>query len=172
MQLKTLFADETSRANTDFVLNIILQKPELLNELIDLVSLKEEPFSRRAIWVLDICDEGHPQLIEPFIGVIIENLTLGGHDAYKRHSLRILSRHKIPEIYEVEVFDFCLRIITGNEAAAPKFHAINILYQFADNVPGLKHEIIAAIEIGIQEGSVGLKNIGQKTLKKLNKLHT
>jgi len=67
MQLKTLFADETSRANTDFVLNIILQKPVLLNELIDLVSLKEEPFSRRAIWVLDICDEGHPELIEPLL---------------------------------------------------------------------------------------------------------
>jgi len=170
MQLKTLFADETSRANTDFVLNIILQKPELLNELIDLVSLKEEPFSRRAIWVLDICDEGHPELIEPFIGAIIKNLTLEGHDAYKRHSLRILSRHKIPEVYKVKVFDFCLKIVTGNEATAPKLHAINILYQFADNEPGLKHELIAAIEIGIQDGSVGLKNIGQKTLKKLHKL--
>jgi len=172
MQLKSLFADETSRANTDFVLNIILQKPELLNELTDLVFLKEEPFSRRAIWVLDICDEGHPELIDPFIGVIIENLTLEGHNAYKRHSLRILSRHKIPEVYKVKVFDFCLKIVTGNEATAPKLHAINILYQFADNEPGLKHELTAAIEIGIQEGSVGLKNIGQKTLRKLNKLHT
>jgi len=95
---------------------------------------------------------------------------LEGHDAYKRHSLRIISRHKIPEVYEVKVFDFCLRIITGNDAVAPKFHAMNILYRFAEREPGLKHELAAAIEIGIQEGSVGLKNIGQKTIKKLHKL--
>jgi len=172
MQLKKLFADETSRANTDFVLDIILQKHELLSQLIDIISQKEEPVSRRAIWVLDIYDETHPELVEPFIGTIIENLSTEGHDAYKRHSLRILARHTIPELYEVKVFDYCLKIVSGNEATAPKVHAMNILYRFAEREPGLKHELAATIEIGIQEGSVGLKNIGQKTLKKLNKLHT
>ena len=171
MQLKNLFADETSRANTDFVLNIILQKPELLNELIDLVFLKEEPYSRRAIWVLDIYDEGHSERIKPFIGLIINNLSFEGHDAYKRHSLRILSRHEIPETDEVKVFNYCLKIITGNEAVAPKYHAMKMLYRFSEKEPSLRHEVAAAIEIGIQEGSAGIKNIGLKILKKLNKLH-
>lgn len=170
MQLRDLFEAENSRANTDFVLGIILQKPELLSELISIVFKKEEPVSRRAIWVLDICDEQHPDLIKPFIEKIIENLSFEGHDAYRRHSLRILSRHEVPDAKEVKVFDFCLKTVTGNEATAAKFHAINILYRFAQKEPGLKHELIAAIELGIQEGSVGLKNIGQKTLKKLRML--
>ena len=90
MQLKSLFLDETSRANTDFVLDIIRQKPELLNELLDLIDLKEEPVSRRAIWVLDIFDESYPELVNPIVDRVIENLSLEGHDAYKRHSLRII----------------------------------------------------------------------------------
>lgn len=162
--------DETSRSNTDFVLGIILQKPELLSDLCDLIFQREEPVSRRAIWVLDICDEQHPDLVQPFLDIIIKNLSFEGHDAYKRHSLRILSRHEIPEIHEVKVFDFCLKIVTGNEPTAAKLHAIHILYRFTQKEPGLKHEVIAAIELGMREGSVGLKNIGQKTLKKLNNL--
>ena len=167
MQLRDLLEAENSRANTDFALGIILQKPELLDELVELIFLKQEPISRRAIWVLDIYDENHPDLIKPYIGKIIDKLSFEGHDAYRRHSLRILSRHEIPDAKEVNVFDFCLKTVTGNEATAPKFHAINILFRFAQKEPGLKHELIAAIELGIQEGTVGLKNIGQKTLKKL-----
>lgn len=170
MQLKSLFERENSRVNTDFVLGIVLQKPELLDELVELIYQKEEPVSRRAIWVLDICDEQHPELINPFLETIIKNLSFEGHDAYRRHSLRILSRHEVPDNKEVKVFDFCLKTVTGNEATAAKFHAINILYRFAQKEPGLKHELIAAIELGIQEGSVGLKNIGQKILKKLRML--
>lgn len=170
MQLKNLFDSETSRANTDFALGIILQKPELLNELVELVFLKKEPSSRRAIWVLDVCDEQHPDLIKPFLETIIKNLSMADHDAYKRHSLRILSRHEIPKIHEVFVFEYCLKMVTGNEATAIKLFAIHILYRFTQKEPGLKHEVIGAIELGIQEGSVGLKNIGHKTLKKLKKI--
>lgn len=168
MQLRTLFEAENSRANTDFVLGIILQKPELLNNLVELAFLKEEPISRRAIWVLDVCDEQHPDMVKPFVETVINNLSLTGHDAYKRHSLRILSRHEIPEMHEVKVFEYCLKVVTGNEATAAKLFAIHILYRFTQKEPGLKHEVIAAIELGIREGSVGLKNIGEKILKKLH----
>ena len=170
MQLKTIFEDRNCRANTDFVVDIIVQKPILLNELIGIVFEKEEPVSRRAIWALDVLDESYPKLVEPFIEDMIKNLSFEGHDAFKRHSLRILSRHQIPETYEVIVFDFCLKIVTGNEATASKLFAIHILYRFAEKEPEIMHELIAAIEIGIQGGSVGLKNIGNKTLIKLNKL--
>ena len=170
MELRSIILDETSRATTDFVIGFILKKPGLLKELVDLIYLKEEPVSRRAIWVLDLLGEEQPEMIEPFINIIIENLSLKGHDAYKRHSLRILSRHEIPELYEVKLYDYCLAILTGNEAVASKLHAMNILYRFVEMLPGIKHEVAAAIEIGIEGGSVGLKNIGNKTLKKLEKL--
>lgn len=170
MQFRKLFEDRNCRSNTDFAVNIILQKPELLNDLTDIVFEKEEPISRRAIWALDVFDESHPERIEPYLEKIIKNLSFEGHDAYKRHSLRILSRHQIPATHEVKVFDFCIQILTGKEATAAKLFAIHILYRFAENEPCIKHELIAAIEIGIQEGTVGLKNIGHKTLIKLNKL--
>lgn len=170
MQFRKLFEDRNCRPNTDFAVGIILQKPELLNDLINIVFEKEEPISRRAIWALDVFDESYPDRIEPYLEKIINNLSFVGHDAYKRHSLRILSRHQIPARYDVKVFDFCIQILTGKEATAVKLFAIHILYRFAEKEPDIKPELIAAIELGIREGSVGLKNIGHKTLIKLNKL--
>lgn len=172
VKIRSLFTDETSRATTDFVIRFLMKEPQLLDELLDLIYLKEDPVSRRAIWTLDIFGEEHPEMVEPFIQRIIENLPLDGHDAYKRHSLRILSRHKIPELYEVKVYDYCLTILTGKEAIATKAHAMHILYRFAKMEPGIRHEVTAAIEIAIEYGSTGLKNIGNKTLKRLKKLNT
>lgn len=43
MQLKELFANETSRANTDYVKNIIYQEPGLYEELFELELKNKEP---------------------------------------------------------------------------------------------------------------------------------
>lgn len=169
MQLKDLFTDETSRPNTDFVLGIIRQKPELYDELAELVFSKEQPYARRAIWVFDLYDELHPEQTD--LEQIINNLSTDDHDALKRHSLRILSRHEIPEDQKVKAFDFCLQILTGNEAAAPKVFAMEIMYKIATAEPGLAHEVTSATELAVTEGSAGVKNKGGKILRKLNKIN-
>jgi hypothetical protein len=170
MQLKDLFTDETSRTTTDLVLDIIRQKPGLISELADLVFKKEEPYARRAIWVLDVYDESHPEQTKQFLERIINDLSLDDHDALKRHSLRILTRHELPEEKKIKVLDFCLAILAGNEAAAPKVYAMDILYRIAMEEPGLSHEFISAIELAMAEGTAGVKNRGKKILRKLNKL--
>ena len=169
MQFKELFANETSRANTDYVKDIIYQKPELYQELFELVLENEEPYSRRAIWVFDSCDEEIPGVAIPFLPRLIDNLEKFEHDGLKRHSLRILSRHVIPEKQTVVVLNFCFKMLTLFEAAAIKVHAMQILYEISQKEPDLKPELISAIEMAIQEGTAGVKNRGDKMLKKLRK---
>ena len=169
MHLKDLFANETSRANTDFVKDLIYQKPELYEELFELVIKNEEPYSRRAIWVFDACDEEYPGVAVPYLPVLINNLENFDHDGMKRHTLRILSRHEIPKNQIVKVLDFCFTMLKLFEAAAIKVHAMQILYQITLKEPELKPEAYAAIELAIQEGTTGVKNRGMKMLRKLSK---
>jgi hypothetical protein len=91
------------------------------------------------------------------------------HDGMKRHSLRILSRHEIPETQTVQVINFCFKMLTLFEAAAIKVHAMQILYTISQKVPEIKPELISAIELSVQEGSTGVKNRGFRMLKKLYK---
>ena len=169
MQFKELFANETSRANTDYVKDIIYQKPELFEELFELVLKNEEPHSRRAIWVFDSCDEEFPGIAKHFLPQLIDKFDTFGHDGLKRHSLRILSRHEIPEESEVKVLNFCFQMLTLFEAAAIKVHAMQILYNLSQKEPELKPELVSAIELAIQEGTAGVKNRGHRMLKKLRK---
>lgn len=169
MHLKDLFEHETSRANTDYVKNIIYQKPELYEELFELVLQNKDPHSRRAIWVFDACDEELQGVAKPFLPKLIENLDKFTHNGMKRHSLRILSRHKIPDDQLVKVMDFCFKMLTLFEAAAIKVHAMQILYNISQKVPEIKPELISAIELSVQEGTTGVKNRGFRMLKKLYK---
>lgn len=169
MQLKELFANETSRSNTDFVKELIYQKPELYEELFELVIRNEEPYSRRAIWVFDACDEEYPGVAKPFLPHLIDKFDHFNHDGMKRHTLRILSRHQIPEDKEVKVIDFCFDMLRLFEAAAIKVHAMQILYNISQKEPDLKPELYTAIELAMQEGTTGVKNRGAKMLKKLAK---
>lgn len=169
MNLSSLFSEQTSRRQTDWVVTILSQRPQLLTELFRIIYSYNEPESRRAIWALDLLDEKEPELVEPFINEIIEQLKFNVHDAFKRHSLRILARHTLPEESLTRVFDFCLEIVTGNEATAAKVHAMDILYKLAKSEPALTNEVEAAISLGSAEGSPGLKNCGAKMLRKLRK---
>ena len=48
MILDELLLREQSRANTDFLVDIVLKNPDLFNELWALVMRNEDPISRRA----------------------------------------------------------------------------------------------------------------------------
>ena len=168
-QLKDLFADETSRAITDYAIALIHKKPELCEEVVKIVFKNEEPYSRRAIWVMDSFDEENSGTARPYLNTLIDHLKTFGHDGMKRHSLRILSRYRIPEDRIVEVMDFCFSMLTLYQAAAIKVHAMEILYRLSHRVPEIKHELAAAIEMSMTEGTAGVKNRGAKMLKKLQK---
>lgn len=169
MQLKELFINENSRANVDFVSNIICRKPELYQELFELVLLNQEPVSRRALWAFDVCDLENPGWAQPYLETLIDKVSTFNHDAFKRHTLRILSRNQIPENKTVKVIDLCFGMLEQHQPAAIQVHAMQILYRLSRKEPGLKQELATAIELAIRVGTTGVKNRGERILKKLTK---
>ena len=160
-----------SRNNVDFVGNIVLTKPELFDELFKMVLGNREPLSRRAIWSLDYCAELQPDLLdENKLRLLIESIPNYAHTGLVRHSLRILTRYKIPESHTGKLISLCFDLLLEPKTTiASKAWCMDILYNFSEKEPLLKSELIAAIEFQQENASAGIKNKSRKILSKLYK---
>jgi hypothetical protein len=168
--LNDLLMVENSRRNTDLIADIVVNKPELFDELVEIYLRNEEPVSRRAVWVVDTVAEKLPKLLEPWLESIAEALPRFEHDGLKRLSLRMLTRSPLPQKYFGELMNICFAwLISPKESVAVKVYAMEVFYRLSEFEPELKKELADSIEWRITEGTPGFKNRGVKTLKKLYK---
>jgi hypothetical protein len=65
----------------------------------------------------------------------------------KRHLLKLISMHEIPEIYLSFLLGYCLRCFTSaGETIAVRVHAMQILYNISEKEPGFKPELFSIIQ--------------------------
>jgi hypothetical protein len=168
-ELLSLISRENSKANAEFVGEILEKKPYLMDEVWKVLFELKEPESRRAAWIIDKATEKNPDRILPHLAQLIELFPFFRHDAYKRHSLRMISRIHIPAEYDPDLVNFCFDwLLSPTEAVAVKFHCMNILYEISKRLPEIKRELHDTINIQIMEGTPGFKSIGKKIMKKLS----
>lgn len=168
--LRDLLLIETSRRNTDLVADIVVKRPELFAELMELYLANEEPVSRRAAWVMDIATEHSPELVLPYLDRIVENLDRFLHDGLKRESLKVLSRSPLPEKESGTLMNLCFEwLVAPKESVAVKMYAMEILYRMSESEPALKRELADSIEWRMQEETPGFRSKGRKLLVLLNR---
>lgn len=166
--LEELLLIETSRRNTDLVADLIYQKPDLFDALLNIYLRNEEPVSRRAVWVIDTVTEKNPELLLSCTGLIIEKLPGFSHDGMKRQSLRILTRADLTSDQMGSLINLCFEWLTSRkESVAVKVYAMDILYKISQAEPDLKKELADSIEWRIAEETPGFRSKGRKILKKL-----
>jgi hypothetical protein len=169
-KIEELLSIETSRRNTDMLADLIYQKPELFDEFVAIFLRDEEPVSRRAAWVVDTVSEKFPELLFPYLPVIVEKLSSFSHDALKRHSVRMLSRSPLPHEKLGPLMNICFDWLTSAmEPVAVKVWCMEILYRISQSEPDLRKELADSIEWRMEEETAGFRNRGMKILKKLNK---
>ena len=170
MNVATLLLEEHSRAQTDFVAKVIFNHPALFLELWKLFMANEEPVSRRAAWVIDVCSEKNPEWIAPLLNELIETIPAFSHDALKRHSLRILARSPLPAEKLGELATTCFNLLMlRNESVAAKMYCMEILYRISEMEPELKPELSDSISFQMVEGTPGIRSCGNRLLKKLSR---
>lgn len=158
-----------SRANVDFVRDIVLSTHGLFDRLFEMVVANEEPLSRRAIWSLDYCTEKNPDLLTDYHKMqLINNIHNFSHQGLIRHSLRILARYEIPEAISGKFLNLCFdMLLNPNTSIAAKAWCMDIIYKFSEKETELKAELIAAIEFQQENASAGIKNKSKKMLREL-----
>ena len=166
--IEELLMAESSRRNTDLVADLVLQKPELFGQLVHIFLKDVRPVSWKAGWVADVVSERRPDLLEPYIEVIVSRLETLAYDSVKREALRMLVRSPLPKEQLGQLITLCFDWLTSSkEPVAVKMFSMEILYRISQQEPEMKKELADSIEWRMQEETPGFRSHGRKLLKKL-----
>ena len=168
--LEEILLREQSRANTDFLIQALVEKPSLFDDFWSILMKNTDPVSRRAAWVIDYFTEEQPQFLNERIEELAENLPRFSADGLKRHSMRMLSRSALPTDQLGRLTDISFKWLQSpKESVAVKMYCIVILDRVTKVYPELIPELCDIIELQMDEATPGFKSIAGKTLRKLRK---
>jgi hypothetical protein len=168
--LEDLLMVESSRRNTDLVVDLVLKKPELFDQLFTIFIKDDGPVAWKAGWVMDIASEKQPAMLDPFIGKIVAHLEKFSQESTRREALRMLARSHLPDEQLGVLITLCFDWLTSSkEKVAVKMFSMEILYRISQQEPEMKKELADSIEWRMDEETPGFRAHGRKILKRLSR---
>lgn len=168
MDIRSLLQKPISKFTSQSIIDYIEKHPVSLTELIDCLFDKNIRICQRAAGPLDQISKLFPDLILPYLPVMIKNLENPIHDTIVRNTIRSWQNLSIPEEYQGIVFEKCLSYVTDPKAAiAIRVFSMTVCAHIAINIPELKEELYITINDHLEMGSPGILNRGTKILKAL-----
>ncbi len=158
--------------NIALLVRYIADYPEHIDVIMTKALDDSQPENWRAAWMIDKINEKNPAVVLPYLPAMTDFLLATKNDSKRRHLLKLIGLHDIPEERMGVLLNYCLDVFT--DAAIPiavRVHAMQILYNIAQKEPDFASELIDLIEHEIDyHGSAGIKSRGQKLLKKLHQM--
>lgn len=156
--------------NLAYMIKEIGKYPEHFEMLMDIALSSTDKKSWRAVWLADRIHDHYPGLLLPYLEPMIIKLQTLEDLAKKRHFLKLISAHEIPEQHLSFLFDFCLKTLTSEEPPAVRVHAMQVLFNISEIEKDLKPELILIIEQEMEfRSTAGIITRGSKLVKKLRK---
>ncbi|MFW6371767.1 MAG: hypothetical protein ACOC10_11255, partial [Bacteroidota bacterium] len=143
--------------------------PGKFAEVMKIIDTAAPPVNWRAAKAIDLCCEHHPELLHPWIEMIVNNIDKTNHDSTLRSYLRMLSRYtgQMNEDQLGIIFDFSFEtLFNENKAVAIRYYAMEIMVNVAKREPALKNEIMAALEELLPRSTPTFKNAIRRSIKK------
>ena len=155
--------------NLALMVRYVADYPEYLGLIVSKAMDDSQPENWRAAWMVDKIHEKHPDLVIPYLPAMTDFLLTTQNAGKKRHILKLISLHDIPEEKMAVLLDFSYRIFTeASEPVAVRVHAMQVLFNIAMKEPDFAGELIELIDHEIEfHNSAGICSRGQKLLKKL-----
>jgi len=134
-------ADILTKYYKDEMVSIFSDRPELLNELLELALGNEARYSWRAAWLLNSCIQPHDERIQKCISKIMHVLP-GKKDGHQRELLNMLMKLKIDEDTEGELFDLCISLWEQiHKSPSVRYTAFRIILSIIQKYPEMAQEI-------------------------------
>ena len=170
MTLSEIILTEHSRSQALMIADIILQKPGLFDELIEIIFANKEPISRRAAWPLRFIHERDQQLLATYLPIIIKQLPEVQSIAVQRNLLYILAYSDIPESCRGELLQYTSNLLLNTSTSvASLIYSLDIFDNIAKDEPDLQNELVLIIHQILPYASAGVKSKSMKTLKKIER---
>ena len=170
MDLAEIIMEEHSKVQAEMVADLILQRPELLDELMEIIFADKEPLSRRAAWPLRFIYEKDEQLLNSYLPIFIKKLPDIKSVAVQRNLLYILAYSNIPQSYHGELLQCFFEILTDTSTSvASLIYSMDGFYNISKNEPDLLNELVLIIHQIIPVASAGVKSKSMKILRKIER---
>lgn len=143
--------------------------PEAFRELMHCFESDEYRLAQRAAYSVSMATDLHPELIEPYIGVLIGQLKRTDvHDAIIRNSARILQDVTIPAEFHGELMDAAFGIVSNRQITiAIRTFCLTILFNLSKIYPEIRKELRVLIEESIEFEPPAFVSRGRKILKRI-----
>lgn len=170
MELTEIIMNEHSKVHAEMIADIIIQQPELLDELLEIIIADKEPLSRRAAWPLRFIFKKDEQLLNSYLPVIIKKLPEVKSEAVRRNFLYILAYSNIPQLYHGELLQYFFELLTDTSTSiAATIYSLDGFYNIARYEPDLLNELVLIIHQLIPVASAGVKSKSMKILSKIER---
>lgn len=171
MDIKTTLEQKYSKEGMLSIRDYIGTNTVRFDELMQLFFSGEYRTTQRASWALLHCADAHPELIEPYLEQMLQNLRKDGlHDSIKRNSMRIMEQLTLSDELLGEAADIAFQYLAEpNEAVAVRVFSMGLIWNICQKEPDLRHELRLLIEEYMPYGSAGFKSRGKKILAAMNK---
>ncbi|ASB50760.1 hypothetical protein [Alkalitalea saponilacus] len=167
--IKELKSGEESR----LLAKQLFEQQEGIPIVIKCITNRDKKVAWRAAWILDNFSRENHKMLIPFVNRFCEILISTPHQGVRRHLTNILCAFPAETIEDGRVVDACLKWITEEKSdIAVKANAMQLVANICRVYPELASEIINVIEQGMENGSPGIKNRGEKIIASLEPLIT
>ncbi len=172
MNLEAEILKEHSKRQSVRIANWVGSDKRRFRELMDLFLKGDYRITQRAAWIVKHCADEHAELVNPYLGKMIDRmLEPGVHSAVRRNVLRILQDVDVPRQIAGKIATVCFEMLgSAKEPIAVKVFSMTVLANIARREPDLKREIYILIEQQMPTGSAGFRSRGRKILKQLERL--
>ena len=170
MNLESEILKEHSKLQSQKIAAWVGNDIDRFEQLMKLFLHGEYCIVQRASWIVTLCSDKYPELVEPWLPKMIKKMQeKGGHVAIKRNMLHILQFIEIPRKLQGVLTNLCFDYLTSLEAPiAVKAFSMTVLANITKEEPDLKNELRIIIEQMLPYSGPGIQSRGKKVLKQLS----
>ncbi|OQX72771.1 MAG: hypothetical protein B6D61_13265 [Bacteroidetes bacterium 4484_249] len=171
MELENLLFDSSHRT-AEMAVIAIGDNPELFNKILNFAFNDNGKFAMRAARVIQMSAICYPELVQPHLKNIIQQMSGFKTAGLKRSFAKIIA--EMTWDFDEEILgilaDTCFKWLNNSsEKIALKIYSQDILYKISQLYPDLKHELISTLENQLPHSSIAIRTRSRKMIKKLYK---
>lgn len=162
---------DSSRVLADLTASMVYDNPLLLKYLLEVTWLDRDPWAQRASRVVSICSCRFHELFKPYCAEVLRKLNGLKSNGARRNLLKIFAEVpvKLSKKEGSELINSCFNYLTGAYPVAIKYYSMQILYKKSLDIPEIGVALSSLIEQDLPDSSPGLRNLGEKILKLLQR---
>lgn len=172
-----------SREKRLYYANLVIDNPDLIPELLEILFMVDDKISCRAAWVLEFMCGEKLEAIIPYLDTFTLNMHKVHLDSavrpvakiceylvkanYSKNDNKIQSTLKL--IHRERIVEACFDWMINDEKIAPKAYAMNTLYLLGKDFAWIHPELVMILERDFQMQSSGFKARAKHILRKIKK---